>query len=218
VITPVRRAVHVNRVLREAGLLRVRRELGAEKLDAGGSLAFAVADHQIAHVYVRQPDRIREVRGLLAKVPGVADVLDAEAQRAKDMHHDRSGDLVLVSDADAWFTYYFWHDDAKAPDYARTVDIHRKPGYDPAELFVDPTLAVPQLRVAMRLAQKALGFRYLMDVIGLDASVVRGSHGRPTEDSDQQPVLLSSAPEMLPEATPARVTDVKQIVLNHIFE
>jgi predicted AlkP superfamily pyrophosphatase or phosphodiesterase len=215
VITSVTRAVHVNRALREAGLLRVRRELGTEKLDAGGSEAFAVADHQIAHVYVKRPERIDEVRRLVATLPGVADVLDAEAQRAREIRHERAGDLVLVSEKDAWFTYYFWLDDAKAPDYARTVDIHRKPGYDPVELFVDPKLTVPALRVAWRLAQKTLGFRYLMDVIGLDASLVKGSHGRPSIDPMEQPVLLSSTPEHLPER--AHVTDVKRILLDHVF-
>ena len=216
VITKVSRAVHPNRALRDAGLLRVRRELGTEKLDCGGSEAFAVADHQIAHVYVKKKERVPEVAKLLAKLPGVAEVLDAEAQRSRAIGHERSGDLVLVSDADAWFTYYFWNDDAKAPDYARTVDIHRKPGYDPVELFIDPALPVPQLKVAFRLAQKMLGFRYLMDVIPLDASLVKGSHGRPSEKADEQPVLLSTEPSLLP-AKKAHVTDVKQVILDHLF-
>jgi predicted AlkP superfamily pyrophosphatase or phosphodiesterase len=215
VITNVKRPVHLNRVLREAGLLRVRRELGTEKLDCGASEAFAVADHQIAHVYVKRPERIEEVLELVRKVPGVAEVLDLEGQRAHKVRHERAGDLVVVSDKDAWFTYYFWNDDALAPDFARTVDIHRKPGYDPVELFVDPQLFAPQLRVAWRLGQKVLGFRYLMDVIGLDASIVKGSHGRPSEDPAEQPVLLSTEPSLLPPR--AHVTDVKRLILDHLF-
>jgi len=147
-------------------------------------------------------------------------VLDAAAQKERKIHHERSGDFVLVADEDAWFTYYYWNDDAKAPDYARTVDIHRKPGYDPVELFIDPAIAVPQLKVGFRLAQKVLGFRYLMDVIPLDASLVKGSHGRPRTSADEQPVLLSTEPSLLPaaDAAPLHVTDVKGLVLRHLFD
>jgi predicted AlkP superfamily pyrophosphatase or phosphodiesterase len=219
VITKVSRAVHPNRALRDAGLLRVRRELGTEKLDCGGSEAFAVADHQIAHVYVKSPERLGEVKKLLGKLPGVAEVLDAAAQTERKIQHERGGDLVLVADEDAWFTYYFWNDDDKAPDYARTVDIHRKPGYDPVELFLDPSIPVPQLKVGFRLAQKVLGFRYLMDVIPLDASLVKGSHGRPRTKADEQPVLLSTEPSLLPAAgAGAHVTDIKRIILEHLFD
>lgn len=207
VITRVSRPVHVNRALREAGLLRVREELGTDKLDPGGSEAFAVADHQIAHVYVKRPERVDEVRRLLTSLPGI--------EKTAEMHHERAGEIVAIAEKDAWFTYYFWLDDARAPDYARTVDIHRKPGYDPVELFLDPEIALPQLRVGLRLAQKVLGFRYLMDVIGLDASLVKGSHGRPSAEAFQQPVLISTAPELLPAR--AHATDVKRIVLDHLF-
>ncbi|MFM7292001.1 MAG: alkaline phosphatase family protein, partial [Planctomycetia bacterium] len=178
-ITPVSAGVDINRVLRRVGLLRVQEvDLGWELLDAGGSAAFAVADHQLAHVYVKQPERVAEVRAILQATPGVAEVLDREAQAAHGLDHPRSGELVAVAAADRWFTYYYWLDNARMPDFARTVDIHRKPGYDPVELFVDPTLAFPKLRIAGKLARKMLGFRYLMDVIGTDASIVRGSHGR----------------------------------------
>lgn len=178
-ITDVTRPIHVNRTLREAGLLRVRREQpGWETLDCGASRAFAVADHQVAHICVRDPADIEPVRRLVAGLEGVEQVLDRAQQREFGLDHERSGDLVAVSSRDAWFTYYFWMDDALAPDYARTVDIHRKPGYDPVELFVDPKLRLPRLKVARRLARKLLGFRYYMDVIGLDASIVKGSHGR----------------------------------------
>jgi predicted AlkP superfamily pyrophosphatase or phosphodiesterase len=215
-ITSVSRPVHVNRILREAGLLRVREELGTEKLDAGASDAFAVADHQIAHVYVRDEKRISEVRSLLENVPGIDRVLGEEEKRAEHLDHPRAGELVAVAAHDAWFTYYFWLDDARAPDYARTVDIHRKPGYDPVELFVDPELRAPALRVALRLAQKKLGMRYLLDVIPLDASLVRGSHGRAPSDPRDGAVVFSSDPTLLPAGDLAS-TDVRSIILRHVF-
>jgi len=215
-IQPVGRPVHINRALRDAGLIAVRRELGRELLDAGASEAFAVADHQLAHVYVRRPERVAEVQQLLAGLPGVERVLDAEGKRAAGLAHERSGELVALAARDSWFTYYYWLDDAVAPDYARTVDIHRKPGYDPVELFLDPALRFPPVSVGWRLAKKALGFRYLMDVIPLDATLVKGSHGRLPESDAEAPVLLSSAPELLPEGT-VQATDVKRIVLEHVF-
>jgi predicted AlkP superfamily pyrophosphatase or phosphodiesterase len=216
-IESVTGAVHVNRALRDAKLLRVREELGTEKLDAGGSEAFAVADHQVAHVYVRDRARIGEVKDLLARLDGVEQVLDDEGKRAVGLDHPRSGELVLVAGRGRWFSYYFWLDDARAPDYARTVDIHRKPGYDPVELFIDPTLKLPALRVGLRLAQKMLGFRYLMDVIPLDASLVKGSHGRLDPDPNRWPVLLSTEASLLPPGG-AHATQVKDIVLKHAFE
>ena len=215
-ITRVSDAVHVNRALREAGLLAVKDELGHEMLDPGASEAFAVSDHQLAHVYVRRPERVAEVQRLVTGLDGVERVLDADGKRAAGLDHQRSGELVAVSAADRWFSYYFWLDDARAPDYARTVDIHRKPGYDPVELFLDPTLWLPQVKVGWTLAKKAVGFRYLMDVIPLDTTLVRGSHGRPTDDPNAGPLFASSAPGLVPETVAA--TDVKGLVLAHLFE
>jgi len=211
-IGPARGVVHVNGVLREAGLVRVREELGLEKLDAGASEAFAVADHQVAHVYVKRRERIGEVRDLLTNLSGVARVLDDEGKRALGLDHERSGELVALAADDHWFTYYYWLDDARAPEYARTVDIHRKPGYDPAELFLDPTLVLPPVQVAWRLAKKMLGFRMLMDVIGLDPSLVRGSHGVRTTG----PVLISSEPTCLPGEGAVHATQVKSLILRHL--
>ena len=201
-ITQVSRPVHVNRALREAGWLKVRLELGRDQLDAGASDAFAVADHQIAHVYVARPELMADVAACLAALPGVETVLDDAGKRAAGLDHPRSGELVAIAKADSWFTYYHFLDDAKAPDFARTVEIHRKPGYDPAELFFDRNIAFPKLAVASRLAQKALGMRYLMDVIGLDATVVRGSHGRPTDHADEGPLFITSAPDLLAGTVP----------------
>jgi predicted AlkP superfamily pyrophosphatase or phosphodiesterase len=217
-MTDVTGPIHINRVLRSAGLIRIKPEVGHEMLDAGASEAFAVADHQIAHVYVKNPARIPEVRALLEAVEGVEMVLDKEGKREHGLDHPRSGDLVAVSRPDRWFSYYFWFDDARAPDYARTVDIHRKPGYDPAELFVDPAIRVPALKVGATLAKKALGFRYLMDVVPLDGSMVRGSHGRLTDLVEDGPVFLTNRPDLLPAEGAVPATEVKELVLEHVFE
>lgn len=218
-ITAVDRPVHINRVLREHGYLSVRREpLGWESLDFGASRAFAVADHQVAHVYVQRPGDVQAVKQLLQSAEGIEQVLDRQEQARFGIDHERSGELVAVSDARSWFTYYFWLDDALAPDYARTVDIHRKPGYDPAELLIDPRLRFPKLRVARRLARKLLGFRYYMDVIGLDATVVRGSHGRlPSHDrlASEGPVFIASSRAV--ERDQVAMTDVKELLLRLQF-
>jgi predicted AlkP superfamily pyrophosphatase or phosphodiesterase len=215
-ITEVSRPVHVNRELRRAGWLAVREELGREQLDAGASQAFAVADHQVAHVYVARPELVPEVAALLRELPGVERVLDAQGKREVGLDHPRAGELVAVADAHSWFTYYHFLDDDRAPDYARTVDIHRKPGYDPAELFVDPQLKAAKLRIGLRLAQKVLGMRYLMDVIPLDATLVRGSHGRVTDRAADGPLFITSEPQLLGEG-PVAATGVRDLLLDHVF-
>ncbi|MCA0851132.1 alkaline phosphatase family protein [Salipiger thiooxidans] len=217
-ITPVRDAIHINRALRAAGLLSVRaEEHGRETLDAGASQAFAVADHQIAHVYVKDPARIADVAALVAGLDGVDAVWDAEAKRAHGLDHPRSGELVAISRADRWFSYYYWLDEAKAPDFARTVDIHRKPGYDPVELFVDPDLRWPKLQTGWKLARRKLGQRQLLDVISPSATgLVRGSHGRPTDDPEHGPLVISSEPEMMKSGA-VNALDFKALVLNHVF-
>jgi predicted AlkP superfamily pyrophosphatase or phosphodiesterase len=141
------------------------------------SKVFAVADHQVAHIYIKDPSLTPAVREVVSKIPGVAAVLGEKEKRAAGIDHSRAGDLIAVAEENAWFTCYYWFDDAVAPDFARTVDIHRKPGYDPVELFLDPALKNPKLKIAWRLLQKKLGFRMLMDVIPLDARLVKGSHG-----------------------------------------
>jgi predicted AlkP superfamily pyrophosphatase or phosphodiesterase len=216
-ITSVRGPCHINRALREAGLLRVRVERGLELLDAGASEAFAVADHQIAHVYVCHPERVNDVKTLLAKLDGVERVLDRHDKRAYGLDHPRSGELVALSKADRWFTYYYWLDDARAPDFAHTVEIHRKPGYDPVELFLDPKLRAPRFTVGLKLLKKALGFRMLMDVIPLDATLVRGSHGRLTDRPEQGPLCISSEPQQLANKPVVEATSFKQLVLEHVF-
>ena len=216
-ITDVNGPVHINRCLRDAKLVRIKTDLGREYLDFGASEAFAVADHQVAHVYVRSPALVEDVKRLLEALPGVETVLDDAGKRARGLDHPRAAELVAIARADRWLTYYYWLDDALAPDFARTVDIHRKPGYDPAELFLDPALRAPKLKIAWTLARKLLGFRYLMEVIPLDASLVKGSHGRPTDRPEAGPLFISSEPSLLP-AEVVNATDVKALVLSHVFE
>jgi predicted AlkP superfamily pyrophosphatase or phosphodiesterase len=216
-ITPVSKPVHLNRVLREAGLLCVREELGHEILDAGASKAFAVADHQVAHVYVNDRSRLVEVKRLLEGTAGVAAVLDEEGKRAQHLDHARSGELVCLSAADAWFTYYFWLDDEKAPDYARTVDIHRKPGYDPVELFLDPKLVSPKLKIAWTLAKRKMGMRAMMEVIPLDAMLVKGSHGLAAGDAGKGPLLMSSQKNLI-GSNRIGATDVCDLILRHLMD
>ncbi len=189
-ITTVSRPVHINRVLREAGYIQVKGELGLETLDEGTCKAFAVADHQVAHVYVQDPKDLPQVKQLLENTPGIARVLDIEGKKAYHVNHERAGELVVLANPDSWFTYYFWLDDRKAPDYARTVDIHRKPGYDPVEMFADPSITWLKAKIGMKLLKKKLGFRYLMDVIPLDATLVKGSHGIVPQNELDWPVII----------------------------
>jgi predicted AlkP superfamily pyrophosphatase or phosphodiesterase len=210
----VSRPIHLNRVLRDAGLITLRDELGLELLDAGASAAFAVADHQVAHVYIRDHSRIGQVADLIRRQPGVEMVLDRSAQAGWQIDHARSGELIVVAEPDAWFTYYYWLDDARAPDFARTVDIHRKPGYDPVELFLDPAIKIPALSVGWKLAKRKLGFRTLLDVTPLDASLVKGSHGR-RDAGEHGPLVMTTRADLLPADT-MRSIDVHNVLLAHL--
>ncbi len=189
-ITNVDQPVHLNRVFREKGWLSIKDELGTETLDLGGSRVFAIADHQVAHIYVQDATLMDEVRAVVEQTPGVQQVLGRMEKHYNGLNHERSGDLIAIADSHSWFTYYYWQKDRMAPDFARCVDIHRKCGYDPVELFMDPRIRWPKLKVAGKLARKLLGFRMLMDVIPLDATLVKGSHGRVPEDSADWPVLI----------------------------
>jgi len=213
-IEPAIGVVHINRVLREAGLLRVQETLGFELLDAGASRAFAVSDHQIAHVYVRDPSDMPRVAELLRAQPGIERVLDAQAQREFGLEHPRSGELVLMAEQGYWFTYYYWLDDARAPDFARTVDIHRKPGYDPVELFFDPDRPLVKLHAAWTLAKKWAGFRYLLDVIPLKPELVAGTHGRILQ-GEHGPLLICS--DRRHQTDSLHQTDVKPWLLKQLF-
>lgn len=207
-ITNVNQPVHVNRILRENGLLSLRVERGLELLDAGASRAFAVSDHQIAHIYINDPSVIDQVKKIAAGIKGVEAVLDREAQKKYHLAHERAGDLVLVADENSWFTYYYWLDDAKAPDFARSVDIFKKPGYDPVELFM-----TSKGRAAYKLLRKKAGLRYVMDVIPLDAGLVKGSHGRLTADNRYHPVLITDTATIQKNI---QATDVYDIIWKHL--
>jgi predicted AlkP superfamily pyrophosphatase or phosphodiesterase len=214
-IEPVSEAVAINRALRGEGAVRVRQEEGLEILDPGASEAFAVTDHQVAHVYVRDPARITRYAEFCREIAGVERVLNQRDQAAFGLQHERSGDLVLVAAEGRWFCYNYWLDDARAPDFARTVDIHRKPGYDPVELFLNPDLAAPKLTIGWKLLQKKLGFRTLMDVIPLDPALVRGSHGRLDLPPDRQPVLITPRVQEGGDELPC--SGVRDVILDHLF-
>ncbi|MFJ9024391.1 alkaline phosphatase family protein, partial [Streptomyces sp. NPDC102259] len=210
-ITKVSRPVDINRALRRAGLLEVHTQDGMEYLDPMASRAFAVADHQLAHVYVRRPEDLPGVREVLEDLPGVAELLGDEGKKTHGLDHPRSGELVALAEPDAWFTYYYWLDDARAPDFAQLVEIHRKPGYDPAELFMDPLDPYVKVKAAGALARKKLGLRYRMAVVPLDPSPIRGSHGRLPASDDDGPLLICSTPRSLGD--PVAATDVKALLL-----
>ncbi|MFC1751206.1 alkaline phosphatase family protein [Pseudomonadota bacterium] len=210
-MNPVKHSISVNRILRQAGLLSVRQSVDWELLDCGASRAFAVADHQIAHVYVREPSDIGKVKELLKSTPGIERVLEREQQQNYQIDHPRSGELVLISEPECWFDYYYWLDDNKAPDFARTVDIHRKPGYDPAELFIDPQIRFPKLKIAKRVLQKKLGQRMLMDVIPLDSRQVKGSHGRLEDTPENGPIFIASNKQIFKQLEQSNTLPMQQV-------
>ncbi|WP_336514399.1 nucleotide pyrophosphatase/phosphodiesterase family protein [Pollutibacter soli] len=202
-IAPVNNPIHINRVLRDLGLLQIREERGLELLDAGGSKAFAVADHQIAHIYINDPSVRGKLLDKISTIPGIKHILHKEAQKAYHIDHERSGDFVLVAENGSWFTYYFWLDDNKAPDYARCVDIHKKPGYDPVEMFMSS-----KLRAGYKLLRKKAGFRYVMDVIPLDAQLIKGSHGNIGEASEYHAVIAADKLQNKAEIDATQVYDI----------
>lgn len=206
-ISPVNNPIHINKLLRQEGLLAIRKESGLELLDAGASKAFAVADHQVAHVYVNDHAVLDNVARLFSSVKGIS-ILNKEQQKEHHIDHERSGDLVLVADQRSWFTYYFWLDDAVAPDYARVVDIHKKPGYDPVELFM-----TSKARAAYKLLRKKSGLRYVMDVIPLDANLVKGSHGAIDVEDQYFPVLITDSS---PSTSSVGANEVYDIIWEHL--
>lgn len=191
-ISAVKKPVYLNRSFRKYGWLSLKNELGRETLDYGGSRVFAVADHQVAHVYVNDSSLLDRVRDVLNAEPGVETVHETKSLWQDGPALARAGDFVVEAQSDAWFAYPFWEDDALAPDYARTVDIHRKPGYDPCELFLDPSLAFAKASIGLHLLKRRIGLRSLLEVIPLDAGLVRGSHGRASVPEREQPVILGA--------------------------
>lgn len=202
--------VYLNCDLRQAGWLQVRQGPFGEQLETFASDAFAVCDHQLAHVYVRRSELIQPIRDRLVSLPGVGRVYVGEERAEIGLDHPRSGEIVVLSKPNAWFAYPFWLDDRLAPDYARCIDIHRKPGFDPCELFFDPKLWWPMGRAMRRLLQKKLGFRTLFDVIPLDAGLVRGSHGLAAAEEADRPILIGTG---TPPGNNLSMLDVRDLVL-----
>ena len=207
-ISNVSKPIHINRLLRQNELLGIRTERGLELLDAGASKAFAVSDHQVSHIYVNDTSVYDKVKRIISGIPGVARVLDKEQQKSFNINHERAGDFVLMADQNSWFTYYFWLDDSVAPDYARVVDIHKKPGYDPVELFM-----TSKARAAYKLLRKKAGLRYVMDVIPLDAEIVKGSHGSVEVEEKFYPVLITDKGINKEEIS---ATDIYDIIWQHL--
>jgi hypothetical protein len=208
--------VHPNRILRKAGKLSLKIDLGREYLDFHTCRAFALSDHQIAHIYIQAKEDIAEIKELFKNTTGVAHVLEGAERGEYGLDHERAGELVLLAEPDSWFTYYYWEDEARAPDYAHQVEIHKKPGFDPCEMFFDPNLRFPKLKVLRRVLQKLLGFRYVMDVISTDPSQIRGSHGVYDGTERSTPLLMSSRPELLPDRQ-IDSTEVCGLILDHLF-
>jgi predicted AlkP superfamily pyrophosphatase or phosphodiesterase len=163
----VQSQIPLNRKLREAGLLSVRTINDREYIDFELSKAFAMVDHQISHVYINDGNS-EQIKRVLENIEGIERVLSTEDKKTLNINHERSGDLIALANKDSWFTYYWWNDDTKAPNFAKTVDIHRKPGYDPAELFIDPTTKS----------------------IPLNANRIRASHGRPADNTTEEGLAL----------------------------
>lgn len=196
-IEPVNHVVYINKILRQNGYLNIREENGGELLDTGTSLAFAVCDHQVAHVYIKDKTIISKISKLLSTIKGIDIVIQNSEKEKYKLNHQRSGDLIVVANESSWFSYYYWLDDKKAPDFAQIVEIHKKPGYDPAELFIDPTIRWAKLRILLTLLKKKLGFRYLMKYIPLNANLVKGSHGRINTDPKNYPIIVSQKKNIL---------------------
>lgn len=216
-IEQVSNPVSINRELRKHGYITVREEKGGEILIPGSSRAFAVADHQVAHIYIRDATDIPAVKNLIEELPGVERVLDNDGKEACQLNHDRSGELIAIADQNSWFTYYYWLDDIRAPDFAATVDIHNKPGYDPAELLIDPEIRFPKIKAGLRLLQKKLGFRYTMDLIPIEGSGVKGSHGRIPASMAKHPLIISQHSDKIGKET-LHPTEVFGVIDSHIFE
>ncbi|MGB5482160.1 MAG: nucleotide pyrophosphatase/phosphodiesterase family protein [Eudoraea sp.] len=214
-ITDVSKPIHINRILRSEGLISIREERGLELLDAGASKAFGVADHQIAHIYLNDPTIESKVKELLKGIEGIDRVLSHNELQEVHLNHDRCGDLLLIADKDSWFTYYFWMDDSKAPDYANMVDIHKKPGYDPVEMFTDPDDKFVMLKVILKLIKKKLGFRTVMNIIPLKANLVKGSHGRIPEDQSDYPVFITNNKGSLKQEL-FKSTEVYQLITKQL--
>ena len=213
-ITDVSKPVSINTVLRKHGLLKIRQERGLELLDAGASSAFAVADHQVAHIYINDKSKTHQIRSILETIDGIEFILENDKGKYH-LNHNRSGDLITIAEKDSWFTYYYWLDDNKAPDFARTVDIHSKPGYDPVEMFSDPGIKFLLPKVGLKLLKKKMGFRVLMDIIPLKPDLIKGSHGRLPDSIEEGPLIISQNKQTLTEEV-IQAPQIFNIISTHL--
>jgi predicted AlkP superfamily pyrophosphatase or phosphodiesterase len=184
-MSEVQGSIDLNRFFRRQGWIGVNSIKGKEYIELGDCAAFAMVDHQVAHIYIRS-GMVREVRSAIqSEFPSVR-LLDRKEQTDLRIAHERSGDLVAIAPRDRWFSYAWWLDDDRAPSFARTVDIHRKPGYDPLELFIDPE-------------KKGISF---------DTNRIKGSHGRPPESEHEMGVFISPRPLDIPRGARVRAPEV----------
>ena len=184
-LEPVDQPVFLNRIFAEQGWIATRKGPTGTQLLPWESRCFAVCDHQIAHIYIQKGLSIREVQSVVAGMAGVETVA---APEHFGLQHSRSGELVALAKKGAWFAYPYWKSGENPPDYAQTIDIHRKPGYDPCELFLGS-----KFNLGRRILQKKLGLRTRFDIICPDESLVKGSHGRPVY-GDKGPVFVGIHP------------------------
>ncbi|HHX7182127.1 alkaline phosphatase family protein [Bacillus cereus group sp. BY128LC] len=186
----VNRPIFINQTLNKEGYVAIKHVENMDFLDLEMSKAFALADHQLAHVYIQDSRDIGGVKEILERTPGIAEVWGEEEKRVHKINHELSGQLIAIAEPDSWFVYYWWLNDEQAPEFAYNVDIHRKPGYDPVELFVNPkTLQIP-----------------------LEPERIKGSHGLPAKDKgDYVSLVVTGRDFELPDTLEA--TEVHDLLL-----
>ena len=188
----VNNSVSPNLLLRQHGLLSTRRIEEKDYIDYEFSKAFALVDHQIAHLYIK-PGYLDQVKSIFNN-ESVGSILDNNLQKEFKINHPRSGDLILCSNTDSWFNYYWWDDIKHAPDFTFNVDIHRKPGYDPLELFID----------------------FQSKTISHDTSLIKGSHGLISKDPMNSPLIGTSFESNIHDKIP--VVEIKNKIQNFFKE
>jgi predicted AlkP superfamily pyrophosphatase or phosphodiesterase len=207
--------VYPNRELRRAGFVSIEEAANGERLDFGLSRAFAVCDNQVAHVYVAQPEDIPRVRAVLEATSGVKEVLDRSAQAALGIDHERSGELIAVSTPRAFFSYPYWLEDEKAPDFADCIAIFDKIGTDTCELFLKPGLA-GKLHLAKRVAQLGAQLKVPYNIIDTDDRNVKGARRIARDDPQRGAAAVASWD--LGRQGPVPMEDLKDLVLQRMFD
>ncbi|MCD6459885.1 alkaline phosphatase family protein [bacterium] len=170
-LVEVKKSLAINKIFRQLGWLKVITIQDKEYIDFENSSVFAMVDHQAAHIYL-QNISVHEVQKELERFDEIDMVLTSVGKKDFFIDHPRSGDLIAIAKKNCWFSYYWWIDDDLAPGFTRTMDIHRKPGYDPLELFFDPQI-------------KGIPFA---------TELIKGSHGRPAKNPDELAVFIADIP------------------------